>query len=239
MGSLCVPGFAIQQEAHVGTRHTYTTGLNLIPVKYKIMRIPQCFLSPVFSTSQWQLPFQKENHSGSLATRIVSVTSWFLPFSSFTTLRRRNLVLATCQQSYLAAYIARPCIKNKTLKRESIPSWRGRFLMLWMFTVLFSLSWAFSLLSFNDSGFHILLLWALSLSEYREFGLEAEQGPVGGSGGSRECAFLQSGLHLQGPCSLHCCQGQSLCNFQYQSLLLPIAEVANRLEVCVSLWVST
>lgn len=186
MGSLCVPVFAIQQEVHVGTRHTYTTGLNLIPVKYKIMRIPQCFLSPVFSTSQWRLPFQKENHSGSLATRIVSVTSWFPPFSSFTTLRRRNLVLATCQQSYLAAYIARPCIKNKTLKRESIPSWRGRFSMLWMFTVLFSLSWAFPLLSFKDSGFHILLLWALSLSEYREFGL-----------GSRD---LQEALGRQGVC---------------------------------------
>lgn len=127
--------------------------------------------------------------------------------------------------------------QNKTLKRESIPSWRGRFLMLWMFTVLFSLSWAFPLLSFKDSGFHILLLWALSLSEYREFGLEA--GTCRRLWEGRECAFLQSGLHLQGPCSLHYCQGQSLCNFQYQSLLLPIAEVANRLEVCVSLWVST
>lgn len=37
------------------------------------MKIPQCFLSPVFSTSQWQLPFQKENPSGNLATRIVSL----------------------------------------------------------------------------------------------------------------------------------------------------------------------
>lgn len=75
MGSLCVPVFVIQQEAHVGTRHTYTMGLNSIRVKYKIMKIPQYFLSPVSSTSQWRLPFQKENHSGSLATRIVSVTS--------------------------------------------------------------------------------------------------------------------------------------------------------------------
>ena len=75
MGSLCVSVLVIQQEAHVGTHHTYTMGLNSIHVKYKIMKIPQCFLSPVFSTSQWQLPFQKENHSGSLATRIVSVTS--------------------------------------------------------------------------------------------------------------------------------------------------------------------
>lgn len=47
--------------------------LNLIHVIYKIMKIPQCFLSPVFSTSSWQLPSQKENPSGSLATRIVSL----------------------------------------------------------------------------------------------------------------------------------------------------------------------
>lgn len=75
IGSFCVPVFVIQQEAHVGTHRICTTELNSIHVKYKIMKIPQCFLSPVFSTSQWQLPFQKENHSGSLATRIVSVTS--------------------------------------------------------------------------------------------------------------------------------------------------------------------
>lgn len=37
------------------------------------MKIPQCFLFPVFSTSQWQLPFQKENPSGNLATKIVSL----------------------------------------------------------------------------------------------------------------------------------------------------------------------
>ena len=48
------------------------------------MKIPQYFLSPVFSTSQWQLPFQKENPSGNLATRIVSlaftVISMLIPF---------------------------------------------------------------------------------------------------------------------------------------------------------------
>lgn len=47
------------------------------------MKIPQCFLSPVFSTSQWQLPFQKESPSGNLATRIVSwafIVIFILPF---------------------------------------------------------------------------------------------------------------------------------------------------------------
>lgn len=43
------------------------------------MKIPQCFLSPVFSTSQWQLPFQKENLSGNLATRIVSLAFTVIP----------------------------------------------------------------------------------------------------------------------------------------------------------------
>lgn len=94
IGSFCVPVFVIQQEAGVGTHRICTTELNSMRVQYKIMKIPQYFLSPVFSTSQWQLPFQKENHSGSLATRIVSVTI-----------------------TILSNYKARPCLKSKVLKK--------------------------------------------------------------------------------------------------------------------------
>lgn len=69
----------IQQEAYMGILHICTMKPILIDIIQKIMKIPQCFLSPVFSTSQWQLPFQKENPSGNLATRIVSLAFIVIP----------------------------------------------------------------------------------------------------------------------------------------------------------------
>lgn len=106
-----------------------------------------------------------------------------------------------------------------------------------MFTILFSLSWAFPLYNFKSESdywfsYPVTLGPFLSVNEYRE--LELKAGISRKLSGDSGYLFLW-GILYRTTCLFlysYCC-GQCFWSSNFKSLLLPTTELANSVEICV------